>query len=441
MRDAGFGIGFPARGPVAGGGMPPLSAAKPPAGQRAKVFGKQSGPGRVMISVAAALEACLALTRVLPGEEVALAQAGGRVLARPVVARRDQPPFAASAMDGYAVRAAEVAPGAAFDVVGTAPAGRAWPGAVGPGQAVRIFTGAPMPRGSDRVVIQEDVVRDGDRIVLGDDLDAGPYVRDAGADFRAGARIDAPRRLSPADIALAAAMNVPRLTVTRRPEVALIATGDELVSPGGTPRDDQIVASNIYGLAALIAAEGGRARVLPIARDTPETLAQVLRLAAGVDLVVTIGGASVGDHDLVAQVAAEAGLERAFYKVAMRPGKPLIAGRLGGAAMLGLPGNPVSALVCGHVFLVPMIRACLGLPGGPRARLRARLAADLGTNGPREHYMRARLSPGPDLPAITAFDRQDSALLTVLAGADALLVRAPKDGPRRAGEIVEYLPI
>ena len=394
-----------------------------------------------MISVDEALAACLALTRALPVEEVALANAGGRVLAAPVVARRDQPPFAASAMDGYALCATEVAPGAVFDVIGEAPAGRAWDGSVGPGQAVRIFTGAPMPAGTDRVVIQEDVTRTGGQITLNTDLDPGPYVRPAGADFTAGARIDAPRRLSPADIALAAAMNAPRLTVTRRPEVALIATGDELVVPGETPRTDQIVASNIYGLKALIEAEGGRARVMPIARDRPAALAQVLRLAAGADLIVTIGGASVGDHDLVAQVAAGEGMDRAFYKVAMRPGKPLMAGRMGKAALLGLPGNPVSALVCGHVFLVPMLRAFLGLPGRARTRRQARLAQDLPANGPREHYMRAMLDPSGDLPAITAFDRQDSALLTVMAGADALLLRPPGDGKRTAGEIVQYLPL
>ncbi len=290
-------------------------------------------------------------------------------------------------------------------------------------------------------MIQEDVTRTGDRITLGSRLEPGDNIRPAGADFRIGARIEAPRRLSNADVALSASMNVPLLEVSRRPEVALIATGDELVSPGEVPRPDQIIASNIYGLKAMVEAEGARARLLPIARDSRESLEQVLRLAADADLVVTIGGASVGDHDLVGSVAAGMGLERAFYKVAMRPGKPLMAGRLGQAVLLGLPGNPVSSMVCGELFLVPMLRAMMGLPTGARQRMQARLGCDLPENGPRAHYMRAELVPGPDFPAISPYDSQDSSLLTMLAQANALLVRAPHDGPRQAGDLVEYLPL
>jgi molybdopterin molybdotransferase len=394
-----------------------------------------------VISVEEALAACLALTRVLPGERVALAEAAGRVLSEPVFATRDQPPFAASAMDGYAVRMADAVPGARLRVVGEAPAGRAWEGEIAPGEALRIFTGAPMPRGAERVVIQEDVTREGDGITIGDGLDAGPHVRPAGADFRAGARIEAPRRLSPADLALAAAMNAPDLTVTRRPEVALIATGDELVLPGEVPRGDQIVASNTYGLKALIEAEGGHARLLPIARDDAESLTAVFGLARGADLIVTVGGASVGDHDLVGDVAQSLGMERAFYKIAMRPGKPLMAGRLGEAALLGLPGNPVSALVCGHLFLVPMLRAFLGLKAGERRRRKARLGADLAPNGPREHYMRAEVFPTGEVPEIVPFDRQDSSLLSILSRANGLLVRPVADPARKAGDLVDYVPV
>ncbi len=394
-----------------------------------------------MISVEEALAACLALTRILERETVPLAEAAGRVLAEPIFATRDQPPFEGSAMDGYAVRDADVAPGAVLQVIGEAPAGRAWAGAVAPRQALRIFTGAPIPEGADRVVIQEDVTRDGDQITLGERLDQGRHIRPAGGDFRAGQRMEAPRRLAPADLALAASMNAAELTVTRRPVVALIATGDELVSPGESPRADQIIASNTYGLKALIEAEGGQARLLPIARDTKASLEQVFDLAEGADLIVTVGGASVGDHDLVGAVAADRGLERAFYKVAMRPGKPLMAGRLGGAVLLGLPGNPVSAMVCGHVFLVPMLRAFLGLPTGERRRLSARLGVDLPANGPREHYMRADVMPGNDLPDITPFSSQDSSLLSVLSQANALMVRPPSDPARGAGEIVTYLPL
>jgi molybdopterin molybdotransferase len=367
---------------------------------------------------------------------VPLAEAAGRVLARGVAATRDQPPFAASAMDGYAI-ADTPAPGTVLTVIGEAAAGHGFGGRVGPGQAVRIFTGAPVPEGATRVIMQEDVTRAGDRITLGESIGAGDNIRPAGGDFRAGRVMAAPRRLRPADLALLASMNIARVPVRRRPQVALVATGDELVMPGDEPGPDQIVASNAFGLKALFEARGARARLLPIARDTRTSLETVLTLAEGCDLLVTIGGASVGDHDLVARLGPELGIDRAFYKVAMRPGKPLMAGRMGDAAMVGLPGNPVSAMVCGHVFIVPMIDAMLGLGAGPAARRTAPLAAPLPANGPREHYMRARLTEA----GIRAEDKQDSSLLSILAEADALLVRPPDDPPREPGETVAYLPI
>ena len=394
-----------------------------------------------MISVAEALAACLALARPVGVETVPLTQAAGRVLAKPVTARRDQPPFAASAMDGYAMARVGRRAGARLRVVGEAPAGRAWAGRIGPGEALRIFTGAPVPDGADCVVIQEDVTRQGDMIVLGDALDEGDNIRPAGADFRKGAELAAPRRLSPADVALCASMNLAHVTVARRPVVAVIATGDELVSPGEDPRPDQIVASNSYGLHAMIEAQGARARLLPIARDTRESLEQVLSLARGADLIVTIGGASVGDHDLVGAVAGAMGLERAFYKVAMRPGKPLMAGRIGQAALLGLPGNPVSSMVCGHLFMIPMLHAMMGLPADMGRVSRARLGDDLPANGPRAHYLRSTVQMGGDFATITPYGNQDSSLLTVLSQANALLVRAPYDPPRKAGEMVEYLSL
>jgi molybdopterin molybdotransferase len=285
--------------------------------------------------------------------------------------------------------------------------------------------------------MQEDARRDGDAITLGDRIGPGSNIRPAGGDFRAGHAMDAPRRLRPADIALLAAMNAGTVPVQRRPEVALIATGDELVMPGEAPGPDQIVASNTFGLKAMLEARGAHARMLPIARDTRASLETVLGLAEGADLIVTIGGASVGDHDVIARLGPELGLERAFYKVAMRPGKPLMAGRLGAAAMIGLPGNPVSAMVCGQVFVAPMIDAMLGLGARPAPRATARLAAPLPANGPREHYMRARLSED----GITAEDRQDSSLLSILAQSDALLVRPPDDPARAPGETVSYLPV
>lgn len=388
-----------------------------------------------MITVADALAQLFALVSPLDAEEVPLVQANGRVLIHDVKAARNQPPFAASAMDGYAIDAKAIKPGQRFAVIGEAAAGHRWQGTVDAGQAVRIFTGAPLPDGTDHVIIQENVTRDGDIITLDDSANDAPYVRPAGADFRTGDIIRAPRVLGPSDIALLAAMNIATVPVVRRPIIAIIATGDELVQPGETPGDDQIIASNSYGLAALIQNLGAEARLLPIARDTTASLALAFDLAADADLIVTIGGASVGDHDLVGDVAQAKGMRRSFYKVAMRPGKPLMAGQIGQAAMIGLPGNPVSAMVCGHVFLAPVIRKMLGRGAVPAPRETLPLAKDIAANGPREHYMRAHA--GPD--GVTVFDRQDSALLSVLADANCLAVRPVKDPARAAGEPIEII--
>ncbi len=390
-----------------------------------------------MISVEDALAHLFDLVTPLAAETVPLRAGSGRVLARAVTATRDQPPFAASAMDGYAVRSADVAPHARFTVIGEAAAGHRFDGGVGPGQAVRIFTGAPMPKDTDRVIIQEDVTVSGHVITLGGTVDKGPYVRPAAADFGAGSKVEAPRLLHPHDIALLAAMNVAELPVTRRPDIAIIATGDELVMPGEDPGPDQIIASNSFGLAALVEAHGALARLLPIARDSAGSLETAFDLAKGADLIITIGGASVGDHDLVGQVAESIGMQRSFYKIAMRPGKPLMAGRIGASVMVGLPGNPVSAVVCGHVFILPMMRAMLGLGAAPTPNFNARLGVDLPANGPRTHYMRAILSGGIATPATS----QDSALLGVLAQSDILLIRPANDGPRRVGDEVACMHI
>lgn len=390
-----------------------------------------------MITVAQALDHLFDLVSPLDIETVPLRHASGRVLARDVTATRTQPPFDASSMDGYAVKRSEVEPDAMFKVVGEAAAGHSYQGAVGPGQCTRIFTGAPMPQDTDFVVIQEDVTRRGDLITLNRGIGGKDNVRPAGGDFKAGDKISAPCRLGPSDVALLAAMNIAKVPVTRRPIVALMATGDELVMPGETPGPDQIIASNTFGLAAQLEAEGAETRMMPIARDTPLSLKTAFGLAATADLIITIGGASVGDHDLVAPVAAELGMTQSFYKVAMRPGKPLMAGRLNDVPMIGLPGNPVSALVCGTVFVLPVVRAMLGLARIPAQPLTSQLAEDLPENGPREHYMRATLTAD----GLRAFDRQDSSLLTVLAQSNALLVRPPHDLARAIGEDVSYLPL
>ncbi|WP_298256200.1 gephyrin-like molybdotransferase Glp [uncultured Litoreibacter sp.] len=390
-----------------------------------------------MISVSEALAAVLELGAPLDMEMVPLADADGRVLAQNVAATRDQPPFSASAMDGYAISSIEAAEGDRFTVIGEAAAGHRFEGSVSDGDAVRIFTGAPLPKGAARVIIQEDVTRKGDEIILQGSLDAGLHIRPSGGDFTIGTEMQAPRRLAPSDVALLASMNIANVPVRRKPIVAIIATGDELVVAGETPRDDQIIASNALGLAAMFRNAGATVRVLPIAKDSPSSLEMALQLSDGADLLVTIGGASVGDHDIVAQVAGSMGLEREFYKVAMRPGKPLMAGRIGDMAMVGLPGNPVSSMVCGEVFIRPLLDRYLGLEAGPRARQSYPLATPLGANAEREHYMRARLEHGK----VTVFDRQDSSLLSVLSHANALIVRPPNDPNRKIGALVEVIAL
>ncbi len=391
-----------------------------------------------MISVEDALSRCLALTALTETEILPLRRAHNRVMATAATAQLTQPPFAASAMDGYALGRPS-ARGESFTVIGEAGAGHAFQGAIAPHQAIRIFTGAPLPEGAVSIAIQEDILRNGDQITLKTTAKLGDNIRPRGQDFARG-QILSPRLLRPNDLALLAAMNVPEVSVRRRPIVALIASGDELVMPGEAPGPDQIIASNTFALAAMVEAAGGEARMLPIARDSEASLRTVFALTEGADLIVTVGGASVGDHDLVGKVAADLGLERAFWQIAMRPGKPLMAGKVLGIPMLGLPGNPVSSIVCGHLFLVPMLKAMLGLAPEPQV-LTARLGADQPANGPRDHYMRARLTVEDGKPTVTAFVRQDSALLTILTEANALLIRTLGDGPRAAGEMVQYIAI
>ena len=388
-----------------------------------------------MIAVDEALARCLALVAPLPAEAVALRHAVGRMMAQPALAVRDQPPFDASAMDGYALRG-DPAAGDTFVVVGAAQAGLGFAGAVGDGQAVRIFTGAPVPQGATRVVLQEDVSVAGDVITLNPKADIARHIRPQGQDFKAGEGLE-PRRIGPHDLALLAAMNIPQVLVHRRPVVAIIATGDELVMPGEEPGSGQIICSNSFAIAALVEAEGAIARILPIARDTVADLTAVFGLARGADLIVTIGGASVGDHDLVGPVAESLGLERAFWKIAMRPGKPLMAGRVSGTPMLGLPGNPVSSIVCAHLFVLPMVRALQGRPDAAPVEHPAVLGAQVEANGPRTHYMRARLQQG----VITPFDRQDSALIGILTQANALLIRPMGDGPQAKGTVARYIAL
>ena len=390
-----------------------------------------------MISVADALAQILDLFSPLNTEIVRIEDAGGRILSQSVTANRDQPPFAASAMDGYAVKSIECEPDSIFQVVGEAAAGAGFDGEVTAGKAVRIFTGAPVPRGADRILIQEDCTRSGNLITVSKDIDDAHYIRPQGGDFKIGTLVEAPLKLGASEISLLAAMGLATIPVYRKPVVALIATGDELVHPSETPSPDQIISSNNYGLKAMIEQHGGQARLLPIARDTQTSLTQVLKMADGADVIVTLGGASVGDHDLMGKLARDGALDAGFYKVAMRPGKPLMAGRYNGTPLIGLPGNPVSALVCGSVFLIPALRAMLGLGKSQLPTQSVPVSTDMSANGPRCHYMRARVENG----VVTPFGRQDSSLLSVMTQANALLIREPNAPAIAAGTPVEIVPL
>jgi molybdopterin molybdotransferase len=397
-----------------------------------------------VISVEEARRRLLAPLKPLGAEQIALSNAVGRVLAEDVAARRTQPPFAVSAMDGYAVRAADVAEvPARLKVVGAVPAGQSYPGTLGRGQAVRIFTGAPLPDGADAIVIQEDTARDGDVVLVREAAPAGHYVRPAGLDFREGdLGLRAGRRLTARDIGLAAAMNRPWLLLRRKPRIAILPTGDEVVMPGDPVGPNQIVSSNGLALAALVDQCGGIPVHLPIAADDSRSLQRIAVGAEGVDFLVTTGGASVGEHDLVRDALAETGLALDFWKIAMRPGKPLMVGRYRDTPMMGLPGNPVSSLVCGLLFLKPAIERLLGLDAVAATPSRARLAVPLPANDRRQDYLRAMLARAADgtLEA-RPFPRQDSSMMSLLARSDCLVIRQPHAPAAAAGEMVEILPL
>lgn len=398
-----------------------------------------------MLSVEQALERILGAMSPLPGEQVSVADGLGRVLASDVVARRTQPPAAMSAMDGYAVRAADVAQvPAALKVVGQAPAGGGWEGTLGAGEAVRIFTGGPVPDGADAIVIQENTEAGDGKVTVLQSAPEGRFIRPAGLDFTEGdALLPAGRLLTARDIALAAAANRPWIMVHRRPRVAILVTGDEVVMPGDPLAPNQIVSSNSLGMAAMVRVFGGEPYLLGIAPDDREALAAMAAGAKGADLLLTSGGASVGDHDLVQSVLGEIGFELGFWKIAMRPGKPLIFGHVGDTPVLGLPGNPVSALVCSMLFLRPALARMLGMPDAGMANGQtARLAIPLDENDERQDYLRGTLANDEtgDLLVIP-FTRQDSSMLNMLAQADCLVVRPPHAPALAAGERVPVIPI
>lgn len=377
----------------------------------------------------------------LPPEDVKLDHALGRVLAKPLKAIRNQPPFDASAMDGYAVIAADVAgTPATLKLIGVSAAGHAFKGTLKRGQCVRIFTGAPVPRGADAVVIQENVQADGTAITVLQPAKPEQNIRFAGLDFRRGdALLPARLRLGARDIGLAAAANAPRLSVRHRPVVALIATGDELVLPGGTPRADQIVSSNSHALAAMAEHLGATVINFGIVPDNLRATERAIARAAKADILVTTGGASVGDHDYVQEALKNAGVKIDFWKIAMRPGKPFMYGRRKGQHVLGLPGNPVSALVCARLFLKPLIDALLGLPTGDDL-VEARLGASMKENDSRQDYVRASVVEAADGSRVaTPFARQESSMQRTFRQADALIVRPPFAKVAGQGDVVKIL--
>ena len=397
-----------------------------------------------MLSVEEARSRILAAFSPLQAEQIGLGESLGRVLAADVRSRRTQPPVAVSAMDGYAVRFEDVAePPVTLDIVGYAPAGGAHDGALAPGQCVRIFTGGPVPDGANAIVIQEDTAAAGDTVTVEVSVPEGHYIRPAGLDFLEDeVGLEAGRILTARDVGFAAAMNVPWLSVRRRPRIAILATGDEIAMPGDPLGPHQIVSSNSLALASFIAARGGDPLLLGIAPDDRDTLKLMAQGARGADLLVTTGGASVGDHDLVQSVLGELGFELDFWRIAMRPGKPLIFGTIGETPVLGLPGNPVSTVVCAIIFMLPAIDRMLGVAEEAGPRQTARLKTPLGENDRREDYLRATLEHDEAGSLIAVpFAKQDSSMLSRMAKADCLIVRPPHAPPAAAGEVVEILPI
>ncbi|MGL5115796.1 MAG: molybdopterin molybdotransferase MoeA [Beijerinckiaceae bacterium] len=389
-----------------------------------------------------------ALARIAAGvlqpveaESVALDQAMGRTLAEPLVAIRTQPPFAASAMDGYALRAEDISPGVPLRIVGESAAGRRFTSPLQRGEAVRIFTGAPIPDGADTILIQENADRQGEVVVPRQTEPKGRFVRRAGLDFTAGdSFLQVGRKLRASDLAFVASLGQAEIRVRRRPRIAVLATGDELVVPGARPGPDQIVASSHLSVMAVAACSGAETRFLGIAPDDLAALDRAIDVAAAwpADALITLGGASVGDHDLVQKALVRRGMALDFWRIAMRPGKPLMHGGIGEMRVLGLPGNPASAIVCAHVFMRPMIAAFVGQL--PPVAFSGRLGESLAANDERQDYLRAKLRHGDDGVAyLSALTAQDSSLTRVLCEADALLIRPPHATVAEAGAPCRYL--
>lgn len=395
-----------------------------------------------MLSVSEALERVLEDAGPLGVETVPLAEAHERVLAADLAAKVTQPPFPSSAMDGYAVRRSDLhTPPVQLSIIGESAAGRPFSGRVGPGETVRIFTGAAVPGGADFIVIQENInARDGQAMI--GEVNAERFIRDAGVDFTEGETLlTAGKRLSARDLMLAAQMNHAAIPVHRQPRIAILASGDELQPPGSLLAPGQIISSIPAGLGPMLCNAGGRVTQLGIARDTMQSLIEAIGNAEDADLLITLGGASVGDHDLVRPALEQCGFTIGFHKIAMRPGKPLMLGRRGHQRVLGLPGNPVSSMICGAVFILPLIAALTGDASAPPREEWLRLVAALPQNGPRTHYMRAVFRHSAGERRVEALPSQDSSLTAILAQAECLIVREPHAPDAEAGQTVRVRPI
>ena len=391
-----------------------------------------------MTSFERALSKLLFLANKIDVEEVNLEEAYSRVLANEAIAFRDQPPFDASSMDGYALKKIDKFPNKKLLVVGKVAGGNSFEGTIEKGEAVRIFTGAPIPSGANSILIQEDADVLDKLIKIRQKIEKNDFIRKKGCDYKAGKTLlKKGKILTSFDIALLASMNLPIVKVTRRPRVSIISTGDELVVPGDLPKNNQIIASNTYGLKALLNKWGAISHILPIAKDNKTILEKTLDLAVPADLVITIGGASIGDHDHVSEVFNKIKVKHSFYKVAMKPGKPILAGQNDNTIFVGLPGNPVSALVCAHLFLKPLIGKMLGTKELNNIEKKGLLQNDLPKNGVRKHFMRAFLRDGQ----LVVSKKQDSSLLSVLQKANALVIRQPNEPPAKKGNLIPYIEL
>ena len=397
-----------------------------------------------MLAVDEALKSVLLGIKQLDYEQISIDQSLGRVLAIDLISRLTQPPSAVSAMDGYAVSVNDLATiPVTLKQIGESAAGKSFNGKILAGQTVRIFTGASIPEGANTIIMQEDTEKSAGGIIIKEAAPEGKYIRPAGMDFKKGQKLlKAGTRLNARNIGLAAAMNIPWIKVTRKPRIAILSTGNELVLPGEFVGQDKIISSNSLGLAAMVSANGGIPINLGIAKDDPRSLKNAVSQLSGVDMLITIGGASVGDYDLIKSVLSKEGLNITFSRVAMRPGKPLIFGNIFGTPMLGLPGNPVSASVTATLFLLPAISKMLGAEDSSYNTETATLGRDVKKNDSRQDYLRAKLAinkAGEKI--VTPFARQDSSMLKNYAKADCLIIRQPFAVPLAKGEIVSIIPL